>query len=109
MNLTKRIQEIINEGEYKVIANEDYHDIPDELEKLFEALEGESLIDFSVKNTCQGGDWYLQADYYCDIIGHTIILLYEFETRYSSVEEIVYEIERTNEIIKDIESKMIKQ
>jgi len=76
------------------------------VERAFSILSQESLIDYDVyERGDTGSDYWLQAEYHSNKIGKTIIWDYDFQSDYSSLEELAELAYERGEEIKDFESK----
>jgi hypothetical protein len=106
MKLQEKINDIIKN--YDIINNDDDDFFPSngDIENFFYELEQDGLIDFSVINREGNSDNWLQAEYYCNKLGYTVILDYDMQDSYSSIQSIIDDIERINQIIININNKI---
>lgn len=100
-----KLEELIQE-DYPDLFSDNNYSKGEDLNSIFYELE--DLLSFlvSYNDTVSGSGAWLQAEYYSEKLGKTIIIEYNMNEDYEDIDSLMNEIERLeNEIIK-IESKI---
>jgi len=65
-----------------------------EVLELYEILDDEGIINFSIIDTESKGEYTFQAEYYSNISNTTIVLESDIRVRYENIDDIVSTIDR---------------
>jgi hypothetical protein len=79
------------------------------IERVFYELEGDSKLEIAFSIYLRGdnsGDYWLQAEFYSNKIGKTIIWDYDFADFFENEKELIECILETQSRIKDFEAKL---
>lgn len=108
--MKETIQNIIKDNDYNVIESEgeDLKGTTFNTEEFFNELNNQDITHFYVQNLENNDDNWLQADYYCELIGHTITIDNDVQDSFESVDAILKFIVSMNERIADINGKLTK-
>lgn len=107
----KTLQEKINDiiKDYNIIDdNEDdpFYPSNGDIENFFYELDQDGLINFTVAVREGNNDLWIQAEYFEPKLGYTVILDYDMRDSYNSIQDIIDDIERLNQIIININNKI---
>lgn len=101
--MKKEINQALLNLDYTLPLNDD-----ETVERFFCELEGLKDINmlFSVRTMSSNNDYWLQADYYSDKLGKTIILSHDFDGYFEDATDIEEVIEKTNQEVREIEDRL---
>lgn len=99
--ILQRIKELINKNNFDFPINE-----ARTLQQLCLDLTADNVIGFYVSDVNCGDDYWLQADYYSQAIGKTIVLDNDYQGYFETPEELAESLAYTqNEMLK-LEAKL---
>lgn len=91
--MKNKIQSITKQYNLNIYDTETNHFCNGDVLKLYQTLEDEGLINFSVVDIEHNGEYYFQAEYYSNIANTIIILESDIRIRYEDIKDIISTID----------------